>query len=782
MSLLQLPLDMLPGGSIAINDRLSMRICDDTLVYFHYLDPVYSHPFPDVPHRDRAIAMFLDFGTATASQLARAHGLSLRTVGRALKARRHGLHDSFPPPPAARARTVLKDPPQRQRAADMLLSGSSLRQVADALGVSHQTVFRYRLAGRLPGVPGGLAADPPRPAAPAAEQAPQAVSRSARNQLDAAAPLGMATCNVAGRMAASIGGLGPAPPRFEAVETVARGGVLTALPALLQAGLLSDRDRLGPVAGYYGQRAVLLLQAFLLLARVRNPERLRYELPGEWGRLLGLDRSCAPDTLRRKLGELAGGEDAVQAWREQLARQWVSAAADDVATLFVDGHVQVYHGQANLPKHFVSRDRLKLPAAAGYWVHAPGGAPLLCLHKQVDPGMVAELRSAIVPQLEALGLLEPWLGAGQQEPRLTLAFDREGWSPQLFAALQARGIACVTWRKGPQQERWLDAEFRAAEIPLRTPFGEEIGRGCIAERAMSLLPSKVTVREIRFWINERQPPAGRSGQRRKARSQAGKPPAGRRQPSIVTTHPTMPAEQVAGLLRSRWSQEANFKWMRQEYGLDTLAEHATEEVAGGTRVVNPGSREIGKGLKRLKARSGRLRRRQAQPGRKSTPKARAERQRVKAEIQAVEKDIAGLERARSSTPSHVLAGELPEELRLRALPGARRGLLDGLRMIACRAETAMASVLAPHLGKPAEVRALARALLQSDASLRPDPAAGTLTVQLLHTACRAHDEAVAPLIEQLNRTKTIYPGTSQRLVYEILPGPAPESPSGPSKN
>ena len=244
----------------------------------------------------------------------------------------------------------------------------------------------------------------------------------------------------------------------------------------------------------------------------------------------------------------------------------------------------------------------------------------------------------------------------------------------------------------------------------------------------------------------------------------------------------MPAEQVAGLLRSRWSQEANFKWMRQEYGLDTLAEHATEEVAGGTRVVNPGSREIGKGLKRLKARSGRLRRRQAQLGRKSTPKARAERQRVKAEIQAVEKDIAGLERARSSTPSHVLAGELPEELRLRALPGARRGLLDGLRMIACRAETAMASVLAPHLGKPAEVRALARALLQSDASLRPDPAAGTLTVQLLHTACRAHDEAVAPLIEQLNRTKTIYPGTSQRLVYEILPGPAPESPSGPSKN
>ena len=107
---------------------------------------------------------------------------------------------------------------------------------------------------------------------------------------------------------------------------------------------------------------------------------------------------------------------------------------------------------------------------------------------------VAELRSAIVPQLEGLGLLEPRPGAGELEPRLTLAFDREGWSPQLFAQLQARGIACVTWRKGPQQERWLDAEFRAAEIPLRTPFGQESGRGCIAERAMTLLQSKLTVR------------------------------------------------------------------------------------------------------------------------------------------------------------------------------------------------------------------------------------------------------------------------------------------------
>ena len=115
-------------------------------------------------------------------------------------------------------------------------------------------------------------------------------------------------------------------------------------------------------------------------------------------------------------------------------------------------------------------------------------------------------------------------------------------------------------------------------------------------------------------------------------------------------------------------------------------------------------------------------------------------------------------------------------------PAARRGLQEGLRLIAYRAETALAAVLAPHLGKPAEVCALTRTLLQSDASLRPDAAAGTLTVQLQHTACRAHDEALAALLEELNRTQTVYPDTGLRLVYEMLPLATPESPSQPSKN
>ena len=329
---------------------------------------------------------------------------------------------------------------------------------------------------------------------------------------------------------------------------------------MLQAGLLRHADGLGPLPGFYSLRSVLLLLAFLLLARVRNPEQLRYQQPGEWGRLLGLDRCCAPDTLRRKLAQLCDQPVAVQAWADQLARHWLADEQDALAALFVDGHVKVYTGQARLPKHFVSRQRLQLPADTGFWIHQPGGKPLLCLRQQVDPGMVEVLREQLLPELQQLGL-------------------------------------------------------------LRTPFGLETGRGRIAERPLQLLEGRLTVREIRFWIDQREQVARRSGHPRQPRRLAGRPAADQRQPSIVTTHPTLPAAEVAGLLRSRWSQENNFKWLRQEFGLDSLPQHATEEVEPATVIANPAMRLIDKALESDKA-----------------------------------------------TDSHILAGELPHEIRLAALP------------------------------------------------------------------------------------------------------------------
>ena len=151
-----------------------------------------------------------------------------------------------------------------------------------------------------------------------------------------------------------------------------------------------------------------------------------------------------------------------------------------------------------------------------------------------------------------------------------------------------------------------------------------------------------------------------------------------------------------------------------------------------------------------------------------TDPAGAKARELDARIQACDRAIAGLVPARQTADQHVRACELSEAERLQALPQPLRRLMDTLRLIAYRAETAMATAVAPELDNPDTARSLLKSLFRGDASLHPDEQAGTLTARLLHQPTRAQDLALAPLIDELNRTSTVFPGTQLRLVYKTL--------------
>ena len=759
------------GESLPLGTSLYLLRDSQDFVYFLFTQPIASHAVDDKVGRNLCLARCALFGLATHAALAQAFALNPRTVARAKARLSERGEGDFVPPRKPRRRHGIEDPGVLAKAAELLQAGHSLYRVAQQLNVSSSTLWSYSQAGQLP-----ASQCPPRRSVEShssqatagsearAEPAPNTAVLSAkqeRNERDAQAPLGRAARDTAGRVAASLGALDGQAPHFEPAATVSGGGVLTAVPVLLQQGLLRHAGLLSLPQGFYSLPSLLLLWAFLLLARVGNAESLRYQQPGEWGRLLGLDRCPCSRTLRRRSRQLAASE-GLQEWIGALAQDWCREDPEAVATLFVDGHVQVYSGQGRLPKHFVTRQKLALPAAAGYWVQALGGAPLLCLHRQVDDGLVREIWSGIVPQLRKLGLLAERPGAASGEPRLTLVFDREGWSPELFRELRAVGIAVVSWHKGPQAERWPRSEFRAASMAVRAPLGEATLEGRLAERELDL-GGHCQGREIRFWIERRLRGQGKHGQPRQPRELAGEPGEGQRQPALVTTHPSLAPEQVAGLLRSRWTQENFFKYMRAEFGLDSLPEHGLVEVDAQAWVVNPAWRTIDKALKKARNEVGHLRRKRALEPNAKTAAARA----LDEQIAACDKLVEGFVLARKVTDQHMRAGELSEPEKLQALPEPLRQMMQTLRMLAYRAETCMAAALAPELDNPATARSLLKALFQSEASLLPDPAAGTLTVRLPHQASRAQDVALAPLLEELNRTRTVFPGTQLRLVYEL---------------
>ncbi len=301
-------------------------------------------------------------------------------------------------------------------------------------------------------------------------------SKSERSVADGEAALGVATTRLEERLLASLGQLQGAAIRFEAVSDVPGGGVLCALPALLVLGLLRHSQKnfsLPP--GYYPLETIFLVIAFLALARVRSLERLRYEPPGEWGKVLGLDRIPEVRTLREKIELLCQDAEKVRAWSGTLAREWMEAEPESAGTLYIDGHVRVYHGHLTpLPRRYVARQKLCLRGTTDYWVNAMDGQPFFVVSQPADPGLIKVLEEQIVPRLLQDVPGQPTdleLAADLWRCRFTLIFDRAGYSPEFFARMWTLRIAAISYHKFPQGEWGLD-EFSTR--PVRLINSEEV--------------------------------------------------------------------------------------------------------------------------------------------------------------------------------------------------------------------------------------------------------------------------------------------------------------------
>ncbi len=127
------------------------------------------------------------------------------------------------------------------------------------------------------------------------------------------------------RLVASVG-LGEeegVAPHFSPMHDVTDGGVLLALPALLAVGLLRETEgHFSLPRGYYGLFSIFMLLGFMALCRVKSMEGLRYQAPGEWGKLLGLDRAPEVRTLREKVRILAESGQPIP-WSAALCRDWL---------------------------------------------------------------------------------------------------------------------------------------------------------------------------------------------------------------------------------------------------------------------------------------------------------------------------------------------------------------------------------------------------------------------------------------------------------------------------
>ncbi len=526
-----------------------------------------------------------------------------------------------------------------------------------------------------------------------------------------------------------------------------------ALPALLANGLLRHTDTLFRLPnGYYGLYTIFLLLAFMLLSRIKSIEGLRYCPPGEWGKLLGLDRIPEVKIVREKIAILAEYGKTGE-WSATLCQDWMNEQPEHATALYIDGHVRVYHGkQANLPKHYVARQKLCLHATCDYWVNAMNGNPFFLVTKDVDPGLLQVLEHEIVPRVEKDVPGQPSFEQLQEDPllhRFILVFDREGYSPEFLLKMKNKNIACLTYRKN-QGENWGEEEFELRQVKL---VSGEVVEMKLAERGVLLSckeKKKIWVREIRRLLK------------------------GGHQTAIVSTAYRMGLEAQAAGMFARWSQENFFKYMRQHFGLDKLVEYNVEEIREDTRVVNPKYRRL---EGEIKSKVGILNRKQARFGSitidgeieaEKIEKYQKEKAELQEEIVYAQKEIEQLKAERKSIPKHLTVKELTEEERLQRLSTRSKDLLDTIKMIAYRAETAMMSTAKESMTREDDARSFIRSLYKTEADIIPDEENGVLRVRLHHMANQSANKTTKHLCAALNETETFFPGTKLRLFYEMV--------------
>ena len=168
---------------------------------------------------------------------------------------------------------------------------------------------------------------------------------SERSWADSQAPMGYGTTRTLERVMAACGLLSSAGLEFVAADDVPQGGVLCALPALLTEGLLRHtRSFYRLPAGYYPLETLFLALALLALVRCPSLEQTRYQAPGEWGKLLGLDRLPEVKTLREKIALFCAQEGRAAQWQSRLAQEWMAGVGEEdpesVGLFYVDGHVR----------------------------------------------------------------------------------------------------------------------------------------------------------------------------------------------------------------------------------------------------------------------------------------------------------------------------------------------------------------------------------------------------------------------------------------------------------
>ena len=723
--MLQRPIPLLPEGAKPVNDHIAIFCGEGEITFLNASNAIFKCSDNDQYGIRLAQGVLCSANAVRPAQLARALGLNRSTVCRNKAAYEQGGAQALLIDKSSNRSSYKLDEEKSRRAQKLLDQAVSMKKIGETVGVTEGCI-RYAIRKGIL-VRKGVVKN---------QENIKHKSASQRCFEDCQSPAGIAVKREAERALASMGKLNEAAPVFSANESVRYAGILLALPLLAQLGLLDAAKKVyGSLRnGFYGLQATLLTLAFMALLRIKTPEQLKEKSPGELGIILGLDRIPEVKTLRRKLKEMSLYCKSAE-YMAELTHRWCDEDLEAIGFVYIDGHVRPYHGRKHkLPKTHVARRRLCMPATTDFWVNDGNSEPLFLITAEANDSLLSMIDSQVIPHIKTLA----------DNRRVTLIFDREGWSPKLFAKWYEKGVDVITYRKGRYdpwpQECFIETCSRIADQPVTYHLGErsiKIGKN--------------------FWMRE---------VRRLCDSG--------HQTSVMTTRQDLSAERIACRMFSRWNQENFFRYMRHEYNLDHLLTYNVEAADGERLVPCPDYKEKSKEISRMKADFEKL---QKEYGRRTFENKEAQRPTMrgfnianagcKSKIRLLQEQIEKVKTELRQMPQKVPLKSVVEDHEIVRLEKERKYLSDVVKMTCYRSETSLLNLLSPHFARAREEgRAFLKSLFQLPADILPDEQAETLTIKFHSMANPRSNKALKDLCEIMNAEAFCFPQTLLKMIFE----------------
>lgn len=547
------------------------------------------------------------------------------------------------------------------------------------------------------------------------------------------------------RLFARLGLLEDAAPLFGDAKNVDGAGALLAVPVLVKHGVFADAAKVfRPLgAAFYGLRNVVMTLLICMMLGINRPEKLKGQAPHTLGKLLGLDRAPETKTLRRKIRRLSAQERSLYFARAQLKRH-LSRLSDDLLWVYVDGHVSVYSGKRKLNKHHVTRLRLSMPSILDYWVNDANGDPLFVFAGRTRKGMVAVLKETI----------KELRGAGEQRT-LTLVFDREGWSPALFAELDKMpGVRFVTYRKAG----------RGKKLP-------RLANSTFESHAM-IFDGQKEIYELADKIVHIDYGSRRNRQRLKLRQVSRRSDNGK-QTHIVTNDYNTSAVELAHRMFSRWGQENFLKYMRHNRDLDALVTYLMEDADPERLVANPKRKEARKELKRQRLELDKLTAAYGAQAIDNSESARPTMRGFKIAngklgqgIREQQERVQELEAKLKNIPTKVPVSSVVGEGQPKQAHAETRRLMHVFRIVAQRAENSLRELFRPVYPRwRHESHDMVRTFLNTMGDLEVSD--GEIRVTLQSQSSPHRTRVLAHLCTEINSLNAKFPGSNLVLRFGV---------------